>query len=53
MEKNTKILLGLAAAGVVVYLATKPKKAVANASGSLSNFWNREAHLKFWKKIFG
>jgi hypothetical protein len=26
MEKNTKILLGLAAAGVVAYLVLKPKK---------------------------
>jgi hypothetical protein len=29
MEKNTKILLGLAAAGVVAYLVLKPKKATA------------------------
>ena len=29
MDKNTKILLGLAAAGVVAYLVLKPKKAVA------------------------
>jgi hypothetical protein len=30
MEKNTKILLGLATAGVVAYLVLKPKKAVAS-----------------------
>ena len=30
MEKNTKILLGLAAAGVVAYLVFKPKKAVSS-----------------------
>jgi hypothetical protein len=29
MEKNTKILIGVAAAGVVAYLVLKPKKAVA------------------------
>jgi hypothetical protein len=29
MEKQTKILIGLAAAGVVAYLVLKPKKAVA------------------------
>ena len=29
MEKETKILLALAAAGVVAYLVLKPKKAVA------------------------
>jgi hypothetical protein len=29
MEKNTKILLGLAVAGVVAYLVLKPKKATA------------------------
>jgi len=52
MERNTKILIGLAAAGVVAYLVFKPK-GYANASAKSSNFWNREAHLKFWKKIFG
>jgi hypothetical protein len=32
MEKNTKILLGVAAAGVVAYLVLKPKKAVLNTN---------------------
>ena len=36
MEKQTKILLGLVAAGVVAYLVLKPKKAVA-ASISVNN----------------
>ena len=31
MERNTKILIGLAAAGVVAYLVLKPKKAIASA----------------------
>ena len=30
MEKQTKILLGLAVAGVVAYLILKPKKAIAS-----------------------
>jgi hypothetical protein len=34
MEKQTKILIGLAAAGVVAYLVLKPKKAVASTSVS-------------------
>jgi hypothetical protein len=36
MEKQTKILLGLAAAGVVAYLVFKPKKAVASSSENLA-----------------
>jgi hypothetical protein len=32
MEKQTKILLGLAAAGIVAYLVLKPKKVVANTN---------------------
>ena len=32
MEKQTKILLGLAAAGVVAYLILKPKKVIANTN---------------------
>jgi hypothetical protein len=32
MGKNTKILFGLAAAGVVAYLVLKPKKALASVS---------------------
>ena len=52
MDKQTKILLGLAAAGVVAYLVLKPK-GYANANAKPKSFWNREAHLKFWKKIFG
>jgi hypothetical protein len=31
MEKNTKILLGLAAAGVLAYLVLKPKKVITNS----------------------
>ena len=34
MEKQTKILLGLTAAGVVAYLVLKPKKAVAQTSNA-------------------
>jgi hypothetical protein len=36
MEKNTKILLGLAAAGVVAYLLLKPKKAVSSNNNVVS-----------------
>ena len=32
MEKNTKILIGLAAIGVVAYLLLKPKKAVTKSN---------------------
>jgi hypothetical protein len=32
MDKQTKILIGLAAAGVVAYLVLKPKKAVAKSN---------------------
>jgi len=34
MEKKTKILLGLAAAGVVAYLVLKPKKVIAASKPS-------------------
>ena len=51
MEKNTKILLGVGAV-IAAYLILKPKK-YANATAKTKIFWNREAHLKFWKKIFG
>ena len=35
MEKQTKILLGVAAAGVVAFLILKPKKATAQTNTSL------------------
>jgi hypothetical protein len=41
MEKNTKILLGLAAAGVVAYLVFKPKKAVAATPTNKKNTSDR------------
>lgn len=52
MNKKTKTIIGVAAVGVVAYFVLKPK-GYANANAKSTNFWNREAHLKFWKKIFG
>ena len=42
MEKQTKILLGLAAAGVVAYLVFKPKAVTKSANGlTTQNYHNK------------
>jgi hypothetical protein len=53
MTTKNKYIIGLAAAGVAAYLVFKPK-AYANVQGNAKQklFWDREAHVKFWKRLF-
>jgi hypothetical protein len=46
MERNTKILIGLAAAGVVAYLVFKPKNPTSTDSGNANSF-NLEQRKKY------
>lgn len=52
MDNKQKFLIGLAVAGVAAYFITKPKYSNADAAKQPSKFWNRQAHLNFWKKLF-
>jgi hypothetical protein len=52
MDNKLKVLIGLAATTVVVAFVVTPRFASADASKQTSKFWNRQAHLDFWKKLF-
>jgi len=53
MDNKLKVLIGLAVTtGVVAFVVTRPKYANATAPKKRSSFWDRQAHLNFWNKIF-
>lgn len=53
MDNKLKVLIGLAVTtGVVAYVVTRPKYANATAAKKPSLFWDKQAHLNFWKNLF-